>query len=307
MQERETKERDCLSFEGFCACVRIDMGHRLGNAEVAVREVMKVNDVKKAGLVIREEGKGDVLPTIYLEEFYEEYLHGRSLGQIEEEIITAYRMGCPVCPPDVSPFRDWVKERIVFRLASMELNREYLKDIPHFPCLDLAVTFHCLLESEELGNASIAIHDSHLEMWGISREELYATAMENTPKLLPPVIQSLSEVIKEITGIQEGAGEMHPPMYVLSNQKKIFGSACILYKGVLGEFADRLGTDLHILPSSCHEVLLIPAAGKMDTRELDEMVRAVNMTQLSPEEILSDHVYRFDRETGKVTMQEEKE
>ena len=35
------------------------------------------------------------------------------------------------------------------------------------------------------------------------------------------------------------------------------------------------------------------------------MVREVNQTQVSPEEILSDHVYQFNRETGEIIMQEE--
>lgn len=308
MQEKDLMEKDCLSFEGFCTCIRLDIRHRMENVQVECRKVLKVNDVKKTGLVILEEGRENVLPMLYLEEFYEEYLHGRSIGQIEEKILDVYRTNCPECPPDMSPFADWgwASERIVFRIVSLELNREYIKNVPHVPYLDLAVVFYCRLDETELGEASIPVFNSHLRMWGITVEELHATAVENTPKMLPPEIQSMGEILKDFMGA-ELTGELNPPMYVLSNRRKSFGSACILYQGVLAGFADRMGTDLFILPSSLHEVLLIPAEKGADARMLDQMVQDVNAGELQQEEILSDHVYRYSRETGKITMKGETE
>lgn len=304
MQERDLMERDCLSFEGFCACVRLDIKHRLGNAEVMVKEVVKVNDVKKKGIIIQEADGSNVTPTIYLNELYTEYLRGTRLEQIERKIIAAYRFNRPMNDFDATPFKDWnwVKKRVVFRLISMELNREYIRNVPNFPYLDLAVIFCCRLDTEELGEASIPIFNSHLGMWGITAEGLYAAAMENTPRLFPPVIQSMDEVIQGLMGVQGEMEDMDPPMYVLSNTSRNFGSACILYKGVLEKFADRMGADLYILPSSRHEVILIPAIEKMDVREMDELVRGMNTEHLQQEEVLSNHVYRFIRKTGKITI-----
>lgn len=65
---------------------------------------------------------------------------------------------------------------------------------------------------------------------------------------------------------------------------------------------EKLECDLYILPSSIHEVILIPAYDHDSYDELTSMVKEVNSTQLSKEEILSDHVYFYSRETGQISM-----
>ena len=135
----------------------------------------------------------------------------------------------------------------------------------------------------------------------------------------------MSDVLKELLSDDDSSAILAPPapfpMYVLSNRTKLNGSACILYQDLLKNFAERLRSDLYILPSSIHEVLIIPvnsftspadpllssANSPADTRqqsyrELSEMVQEVNATQLSTEDILSDHVYYYSRESSRITM-----
>ena len=71
---------------------------------------------------------------------------------------------------------------------------------------------------------------------------------------------------------------------------------------ILKELSDLFEKDLIILPSSIHEVILIPAYDHDSYDELTSMVKEVNSTQLSKEEILSDHVYFYSRETGQISM-----
>lgn len=92
------------------------------------------------------------------------------------------------------------------------------------------------------------------------------------------------------------------PIYVLSNQHRLNGSSCILYQHLLHDFARRIGSDFYILPSSVHEVLLIPADNQISMSTLSSMVRDVNSSQLAREEILSDHVYYYSLETDQITM-----
>ena len=81
--------------------------------------------------------------------------------------------------------------------------------------------------------------------------------------------------------------------------QKPFG---ILYQHLLHDFARRIGSDFYILPSSVHEVLLIPADNQISMSTLSSMVRDVNSSQLAREEILSDHVYYYSLETDQITM-----
>ena len=91
-------------------------------------------------------------------------------------------------------------------------------------------------------------------------------------------------------------------MKVLSNTRRIEGAVCILYPGVLESLAREEGHDLYILPSSIHEVILLPDTGAPSAEELKRMVREVNDTQVAPEEVLSYSLYRYRRTDGRVTI-----
>ena len=52
--------------------------------------------------------------------------------------------------------------------------------------------------------------------------------------------------------------------------------------------------DFFILPSSIHELLVVPKQDGMELSDLEAMVQEVNATQVAPEEKLSDHVYEYD-------------
>lgn len=62
----------------------------------------------------------------------------------------------------------------------------------------------------------------------------------------------------------------------------------------------RVGNDFYILPSSVHEVLIVPKEAGMDFKDLEAMVQEVNATQVAPQDKLSDHVYQYDIETREV-------
>jgi hypothetical protein len=97
--------------------------------------------------------------------------------------------------------------------------------------------------------------------------------------------------------------EMPPEqqMYVISNEKKINGAVSMLYEDVLYDLAEKLGSDLYILPSSVHEVIAISAT-MGDPNELADMVTEINMGQVALDERLSNQVYHYDKELRKVTL-----
>ena len=89
-------------------------------------------------------------------------------------------------------------------------------------------------------------------------------------------------------------------LYLLTNQMGYNGAAAILYEGVLKNFAEEVGKDLILLPSSIHEVLLLPDNGDSDYEALSALVREVNEAQVRREEWLSDHVYRYLKEEDRI-------
>ena len=92
------------------------------------------------------------------------------------------------------------------------------------------------------------------------------------------------------------------PMFVLTNEYWTNGAACIFYTGLLEQISQTLDTDLYIIPSSIHEVILLPLNEKIDMEELDRMIQQVNQEDLKPGEVLSHHVYMYRRTDKKLTM-----
>ena len=92
------------------------------------------------------------------------------------------------------------------------------------------------------------------------------------------------------------------PVYVLSSRKRLQGAACMLYPDLLRKIADRMDSSYYIIPSSIHELLLIPAAGFADRDELKAMICEINDTHVAPEERLSYSLYGYDRKENKVEI-----
>lgn len=319
MQERDSKERDCMSLEGFCACVRFGLQRRLGYSfRVMVNDVTKNNDTKLKALVIAGQDTNFHL-SIYMEGFYDRYAEGTPLAEIEERILCIWQENRTAEKFDSTLFTEWknVQKRLIYKLVSLGRNRELLKDVPHrkLPDLDLAIVYECFLGAGREGSGVILIHEDQLKLWGVTADELYETAVRNTPELMGYRFSSMSEVLWKLMGNGEDAEEQEDlreldgecPMYILTNRHRLHGAGCILYENLLMEIAEKWDDDICILPSSIHETILMPADAAGSVEKISQMVREVNQTQLSPEEVLSDHAYKFVRKTGEIIMQEEKD
>ena len=263
----------------------------------------KNNGVILDGLSIRRQGQ-KVAPAIYMDACYREYLGGRSLKGICDQILECCQETDFEAKFDTDFFTDYEKVRatLVYKVINAEKNRELLKKIPHLPYLDLAIVFYCLLTDTPVGNATVLIHNSHLNLWNIRCADLYRDAKENTERLLPASLSGMAEVIRELSGGMEKPEDTGVPMYVLTNVQKSLGAACILYRDMLKTCADRFGEAFYVLPSSVHEVILVPASAVENQKELIAMVRDINQTQVRDTEILSDNIYLYSPVSGNLTL-----
>lgn len=293
------------------------------DAVAKTHQVMKNNGVMLEGLSIHREGE-PLSPNIYLNSFYEEYEDGKSLEEILRDIgkqYSAFDMDLKIFPEDIYSY-ERVREHIIVRLVSFEANKEQLKDCPYLLFEDLAITFRWLVNMDEAGIATVLITNKELKQWGIEAEALYETALSNTRRLFPAVISPLGNMLagylKDIVGNMERtdkfamnvkediveyiAGEKYrPPLYVLTNEQGINGATCMLYSDCIDEFSDSVRHDLYILPSSVHEVLLLPDTGEMSQEELKGLVHEANRTVVFDCDILSDSLYYFSRKERRVT------
>ena len=118
--------------------------------------------------------------------------------------------------------------------------------------------------------------------------------------LLPDEFQTMRAVIEELTGMEETGKEDR--MYILSNEIRSYGAAAILYEGRLEKIGDYLKENYYVLPSSVHEVIIVPESEAPGQAELSRLVKEINETQVDPEEVLSNHAYYYDRKQKKLRI-----
>ena len=195
-----------------------------------------------------------------------------------------------------------MKDKLSIEVISAEANADLLAKIPHENMEDLAVVYRFVLRSNEIGRSSILVTNDMLDRMDVTYEQLKADALENAPKTRPAVIQGMSEVMREMRGsnafgmfglpdLPEVEDEM---MYVATVPDKNNGAGVLAYQDFMDQAADKIGGDFYILPSSIHEILLVPDNGEKAADKLKDMVKEVNATQVSPEEKLTDNVYHYD-------------
>ncbi len=281
--------------------------------QISIRAFPHNNQLTLDGLTILEPHK-NISPTIYLNYYFQQYQNGSSFLAIQQQILRYYHHHCPIDSIDTSFFTcfDQVRPRVAYKLIHFEKNRELLNEIPHFPYLNLAIVFYCLVSKPPYENASILIYNHHLDFWKISKNALLQIACENTPLLLPWCCNSLAELLlpmldcipsSEAIPSKETLEESSVPMYVLSNRQQYFGGACIRYPNVLKEISQSLVQDkLYILPSSIHEVILVPASQADNPAELAKIVQEVNLTEVAPDEVLSDSIYLYRQDIDQISL-----
>lgn len=296
-----------MNYEKFLSEVLHRINGRFdANTKAHLRKIQRNNNHILDGLVITTESS-NVSPTIYLNDYYEEFAGQRlSLEQIVNLLLEQYAQARLCQPADVSDFADFanVKDHIIFRVINRSRNADLLERIPHIDYLDLAITFLYLLTLHENSDATILIHNTHLSLWHTTIDELFTLARRNTPRLLAWDMTNMQEILTSLSAPDDDLvpqpQDLAYPMYVLTNQSKLHGAGCILYDRLLASLSEDFDDDFYILPSSIHEVLLIPRTAAGCRSELDEMVREVNATQVPDEEILSDHAYLYSREKDEI-------
>lgn len=304
-----------MNYREFTCAVEKEMNQRMtGGVRVSLYTAVKNNGKERTGVLIETPGV-NISPTIYLEEYYECYRKGKQIGQIVEDVLGFYDSIKREEPWDCGRIMTYegVKDRIVFKLINTAKNRRFLSTVPHRTFLDLSIVFYVLLEATGEGTAAMAVDNGHARRWQVKTEMLWSDALRNVRKLLPAEFFTMSDALREMFRKSTGhalpenpenllcneAGE-RDGMYVLSNNLRSYGAACIVYPHVMEMIGQILRTDYYILPSSVHEVIIVPYSQSISPEEIDEMIRDINDTQVEEEEVLSNHVYLYERCTGRL-------
>ena len=293
-----------MSFEELVRQMRLDLMMRWGeDYEFQAACVQKINGVEQPVLRIRRKGNS-VGIQIGIGDVCDRIRKGGNRREAEKELISRVEEGLKQIRSGetvlqtgqgILDYRE-ARERLVYRLIQTRRNERLLQQIPHVPYLDLSLVFE-LYWKQEGQHCSCLVYNSHLEQWGVTPEEVERQARENTPIRLPAVFDSLEQMLLPMMG---GLRQEPSGLSVLSNREGFHGAAAILYPGELKRAADQLQNDLVVLPSSIHEVLLLPDDPGQDYGMLTRLVQEINRNEVEQEEWLSDHPYRYLRKEDRL-------
>lgn len=260
------------------------------------------NNVTMRGITIKFD-EIVMAPTVYPDSYYREWKEGLSVNDIvsslQDELISTI--------PGISKFdmdsmnRDSASDHLYAAVVGYENNKGWLANVPHERMADLAVFAKWQFDTSDSDLvASAKITDSFLAHLQLTKEEALKIAKHNTAldvrfvgmdDMMAGILMD-EGMDKELAAAMVDQGPV--PLKVLTNEKGIDGAALIACPDVLKTIHEQIGEDFYILPSSRHEVLVLPIKEAMAVDELKDMVSSINEMEVLPEDQLSDSVYEFD-------------
>ena len=277
-------------------------------------KVSKVNQEKEALVLKAPAEKGIKASSVsYPEDYYKAYTNGKPLAKILSDIARDLSHTTPgQLPAQLAKLSEWkyVKPAVICSVVGVANNQELLSRVPHKIVQDMALIYRVDLEKLFSEKATAVVYNELFTDWGISQEHLHQVATQNTFELMPPQLSSMNSIMRDFArealpdASDAELDQIMPgtlPMYILTNMEKLHGATTLFYPGIKEAIAAQFG-DYYIIPSSIHEVLIIPESAGMDVNNLREMVRAINQNSVAPEDRLTDNIYRYDRESQQLEI-----
>lgn len=242
----------------------------------------------------------NIRPTVYVEN-YDTY----NVFELAEQMInTINGLKNKVEVPDVSNALNWEQAKERLRVCVEPRTNE---DIVKRDFLDLQMVVRIIVAENEDGLQSAKVTQTLLNSWGISEDELFIKATENTEKeiCIGNMLDTLfgNKVQVSIDEFEPNTNNDDTTMFVFTNKIGINGAGGFACKTALKKLADKFDSGFYILPSSIHELLVIPMEtdNKLTRFSFTEMVQEVNKNEVKPEERLSDHCYYYNKVTEEIT------
>lgn len=255
------------------------------NIKAEVRDVRKNNGVELTGIVV---STGTMInPTMYVNDFYN---NNTPINEVVRKIESALAE-CKENQIEELNFSDynWVKDRLIYRVVNLEMNKNLSSDMvtQEFPELNLMKEYRVMIERDGEGTATTSIAKNYLDLWGVTEEEVKAQAEKNIESLEEYSISTIGEVLGDLIGV-----DALIPMYVGTNKAKCYG-ASIIFSDKIGEFAEKVNDDVVIIPSSVHEIILLPYSVYDMDNPLTLMITEINESMVSPDERLNNNPYIY--------------
>jgi len=180
-------------------------------------------------------------------------------------------------------------------------NEDLWKDRPHLNWKGLVAAFEVPLKVS-LEPVHLTVSHQMLEIWDIMEEELFQKVVNNRAFLDSIIIRTLDENLKLDHGIESGfpKPESKHEMYIITTKDHYYGAGAVLNTHAIESLADRVGTDLYLLPASVHEFMAVSCEGYTAV-QMKNLLYEFNLIG-NKEEQLSNHLFFYDRKDRSIGL-----
>lgn len=297
--------------EGVAKQIHDYLPSEYGNVQCEIQENLKNNGVRLVGIEFHKPDS-TVSPVLYMESYYEDIKQGKEVGIVMQDIANSYiqheRSSRAIDERSLMDY-EYVRQWIEPVLLNTADNREMLAQMPHRKMADLSLYYSVVFPNQgDDMRASMKIKNGHMAYWSVSEQDLYTQAISNIESRETNTLFPMDSVLAAmLTGRENGQNLLKATpgenmqslpggMYVLTNEQKTYGASLLAVPGIMGKVDQLFPEGYYILPSSIHETIILPKPCGVPAKELGEMVRDINRTQVNREERLSDCVYEYDKE-----------
>lgn len=304
-----------LDFKEFTNEVVKALEEKTGKT-IVTKNVVKNNGEERVGVAL--ESKNGATPVVYIKEFYEDYKGGMALNEVLNDVCETFKQGVEqselvYTTMDKLKNVDYVKANVLAKIVSLKDN-PYLTDKVYTADDDLGIAYiyYIDVDAGSVGRGSCVFSNEMFEKLDISKDELHKVAIENTEKYDEVILLSMKDVVARMIGANDSDTNLFKDknqnvedekMFILTNRNKTNGAITMLYKDVIRDVADRLNRDIFIIPSSIHEVIVVPKKDELNDRDrLTSMLRDVNSNSIEDNEVLSNDLFEYTRAEDKLKI-----
>lgn len=272
----------------------------LKNAEIKDTAVNKLQGESYSGISVTPEGSR-VGVSINLEDAFLDYQTGSQFTAVMNRLADTLVGTLGEREQfDLGFLADYsaVKDMLTIEVVGKDQNAEMLQSVPHQEMEDLAAVYRIDLGETENGNATVLITNEMMRNYGLTPDQLHQDALDAAQHTMKYSIRSMDEVLTGMAqsmGIEQEQPVMFSsPLYVATTERDMFGAGVLAVPSFFEDAAEKLDGNFYVLPSSVHEILLLPDRFAPEPQLLKEMVQDVNANEVDPKDRLSDNVYHYD-------------
>ncbi len=252
---------------------------------------------------------------LYTQELFKSYEEGDTFANILAKVIEdILRIKDANVYDQTKGLRDYevAKKRLFVRLLNKDKNAADLQDTIHKIVGDIALVTYAQVSEQEGCVTSTKIRKAMLEHWKkdhpeLNEDNLFKEAIDNTYRMTPPRLYKWEKMIFDPS--YNGDDFMSPNReceisagYMgncISTTIKTNGAIAIFLPGVTEKLADLLDSDLYLVFTSIHEVM-VHKADEVDPEDLKSVLKDTLEEATPKEDFLTSKIYMYEKDTHNV-------